>query len=291
MDDQIEPVRPAPTRRRFKLTPLPGAPDEADQRHDKAGLRRKLLIGGSVIPFVMTIHGRPAFATKKACTVSVILSHRNSTPLGGGGKKGDLGPCGMPSNGNGQDNWQTQYTTLTNAYITGKETYQQCLPGQVTGNNYLINPTITASFPFTLPAAANGVSFSLQNSGVKFSGALQGGGQGVVLVVTVTTGPVPPGSNSQTQNDGGGQFYQQAISALLNAALYGSSAFGYSDAQLITYVNSVFAAMQSRAGTLKAEGQNANQIMNAIFNGPTGFINGPSSVTTALQNLNNQGTG
>jgi hypothetical protein len=296
MDDQIEPTSPAPTHRRFKLTPLPGAPAELDEGRGKGGLRRKLIIGGSAIPFAMTIHGRPAFA-KKTGTISMKLSPGHS--LGGGGKKGALVPSGMPSNGNGPNNWQTQYTTLVNAYCTGKETYQHCLPGQVTSNNYLNNPAITTSIPFTIPAASKGVSFSLSSG--NFSNALQGGGAGVVLTVTVTyasASPGPPGprgrpgpggNNTASQSDNGA-FFQQAITALLNAALYGSSAFGYTDAQVIKYVNSVFTTMQSEAGTLQTPAATAQQILSQIFP-PNGPLLSGNNVTTVLADLNSQGTG
>lgn len=278
MDERIELRRPAPASRRFRLTPLARTSAEADEPRSTGSSRRKLIVGGAAIPVVMTVRGRPAFAQPSACTMSVMLSARNSSPLGGG-QTGELGPCGMPPNG-ASDTWEQDYTTLNNDYTTGKYTYKQCFPAQVTSNNYLGNPAITTSFPFTVPSSAYGVSFTITN-GHNLTSALT---DGVALTVKVTIG-----SKNSSQSDSG-QFFAQAIAAVLNSALYGSSAFGYTDSQMIKYINGVFTSMQTQADSMQITNPNVtpSEILASIFSSTGPVING-TNVTSELSTLNNQG--
>jgi len=275
MDERIESGKPAPEFRRFRLTPLAQGSDEVDEERSKGSSRRKLIAGGAAVPIAMTVRGRRAFANSAACTVSMMLSTRTSTP-----QTGQSTPCSMPANGT-SNSWEQAYTTLDNDYSSNKFTYKQLMPGQNSSSPiFLGNPSVTNSFPFTIPSKFNGVSFSCTSS--TFSGALQGTSSGVELTVKVVDS-----SNKTKSGSDQGQFFAQAIAALLNAAFYGSTTYGQSYSQIISYINSVFTSMQNKAGTMT--GQSATTIYNSIFGtnvAPT--VNGVN-ITTQLEGWNTNG--
>jgi hypothetical protein len=279
MDDQVEPTSPEPTHRHYRLTPLPSS-SEQDESTGVGGSRRKFIIGGLAVPFALTVRGRPAFAWghhRNSCCVShMIWSHRGSAP--DGGDQGWNGPCGMPPKGGEPNCWKTQYPLFCDAYNRGWKSYRQLFPCQVTSNCYLGYPRCTTTFPCKIPGPTNGVTCTLSGS-TRLSDCINGSTK---LTVKVSF------NNKSASRDDSGKFFQQAIPAILNASLYGPSAFGYSDSQMITYVNSVFTSMLSQAQTLRSKGKSPQQVLDAIF-GSDGPIVNSQHVTSALSILNNQG--
>lgn len=263
---------------------MPGAArNEAGPQSGRRKGGRRFLIGSSaVVPLILTIPNRPAFASGKKCTASLAMSARNSTPLGGSKKGIESGPCG-----NAVNNWQTTYPQLQSASLTSGITK---LPAQVTGIDYLSNTTYVAGSSgtiFTFPSALNGVSFSTNPSGNFDLSTVLGGG--VQLVVSVTFN-----GQTQTQHDPGGNngFFAQAAAAVLNAATFGSTAFGYTDVGLIAQVNGVFAAMQAQALTYESGNPSAHaqDVANNIIQLITGGGGFTGEIST-LNTLNSQSSG
>ncbi len=267
MDEPTETTRDTPAHRQFKLTPLPGAAtDEAAPKGGRWKSGRRLLISGSAVaPFILTIRGRPAFARKNNCSVSLQMSARNSAPLGGD-ETGELGPCG-----NTVAYWLTgppaggEYAHLQSMYpsYTGN-LHQAPFLAQTTSNNYLsINTHVvnTSGAVFTFATGSN-LAFSTTPA-VPFNFATALGGPKLTLTVTVpNTNPTP---HTATYTDPGGNtgFIANMAAAVLNAASFGSSSFGYTDYDLIQLVNGWFTNLQTQA-TTGAGTESASTIVSTL---------------------------
>jgi hypothetical protein len=206
----------------------------------------------------------------------MIWSHRSSASTGD--DQGWNDRCGMPPKGGEPNCWKTQYPLFCDAYYRGWKSYRQLFPCQVTSNGYLGYPKCTTTFPCKIPGTTNGVTCSI-TSNTRFSDSFNGSTK---LTVKVSF------NNKTASRSDNGKFFQQAIPAILNASLYGPYSFGYSDSQMITYVNSVFTSMLSKAATLKGQGKSPQQVLDAIF-GTDGPIVNSQNVTSALALLNSQG--
>jgi hypothetical protein len=218
--------RGGPGRRSFNLTPRSTSAASAGSAVRRFGSksRRNLLIGASAIPFVTTIANQAAFAKTKTGGTSLAMS--------GGGKK-KKGAVFTPG-GDTVAVWQQNYPQLMQKH--GSE--GSAFPAAITGNKYLMNPTLAAVF--SVPGErVNGVAFTAPDADLR--AALHGRGNWELSVTH-------NGETARQTMDG--RYFAEATAAVLNAALYGEKAFGLNDAMVIDLVNRGLAGLQSKARML-----------------------------------------
>jgi hypothetical protein len=213
-------------RRSFNLTATPVAePGDAQAPRRFGGKsRRKLLIGASAaVPFVTTIVSRPVFAKTKGGGVGSLAGS-------GGGKKKKHGAVPTPG-GDTVAMWQQNYPTL----IENNTVEAEAFPATVSGNRYLANPTLAAVFK--MPAEpVGGVAFTVPT--VDLHAALHGRGTWEISVTH---------KDQTARRTMDGRYFAEATAAVLNAAVYGETAFGLNDAMVIDLVNRGLAGLHTKA--------------------------------------------